>query len=170
MRPATSTRRTSTHGETIVLSKLRGRTNTNGHQVDGGSDNGHRAHTPATDLVVSPDFGWSLEVRRDSALVGSMHGNNPMALIAYFREYTVLFGDPAPGYEVVLSHNLTKRTSVLSYLRGEEHWKSLLRELDPELDESTFTYVNGSSRTSMTDAQGHPINADSVFEEAFGLG
>lgn len=153
-----------------MLSKLRGRSNTNGHPVDGRSANGHGAHKPATDLVVSSDFGWTLVVRHESELVGSMHGNNPMALIAYFREYTVLCGDPAPGYEVVLSHNLTNRTSVLTYLRGEEHWKNLLRELDPELDEATFKTVNGSSRTSMTDAEGHPINADSVFEEAFGLG
>jgi hypothetical protein len=109
-----------------VLSKLRGRTNTNGHPVGGSSNNGHGAHKPATDLVVSSDFGWSLVVRHESELVGSM--------------------------------------------RGEEHWKNLLRELDPELDEATFKTVNGSSRTSMTDAEGHPINADSVFEEAFGLG
>jgi len=152
-----------------VLSKLRGRKDTNGHPVKGPAGKGHEVRPPKTDLVVSSDFGWSLEVRHESELVGTMHGNNPMALISYFREYTVLFGDPMSGYEVVLSHNLTQRSSVLSYHRGEEHWKSFLRELDPELNEASFELRNGSSRTSMTDPQGHALNADAVFEEVFGI-
>jgi hypothetical protein len=157
-------------GDATVLSKLRGRTNTDRQAAEARSGTGHGGPGPTTELTVSSDFGWSLEVRRESELVGTMHGNNPMALIAYFREYTVLFGDPAPGYEVMLSHNPTNRTSVLGYLRGEEHWKRLLRELDPGLDQASLTTVNGSSRTSMTDAHGRPVNADSVFEEAFGIG
>ena len=152
-----------------MLSKLRGHKNSNGHAVNGTSDGGHTPRPPVTDVVVSSDFGWSLEVRRESQLLGAMHGNNPMALIAYFREYTVLFGDPMTGYEVVLSHNPTERRSVLSYQRGEEHWKRFLRELDPELDEASFELRNGSSRTSMTDPQGRALNADTVFEEVFGI-
>jgi hypothetical protein len=152
-----------------VLSKLRGHKNTNGDPVNGKSVDGREVQPPATDLVVSSTFGWSLEVRRESQVVGAMHGNNPMALIAYFRDYTVLFGDPMSGYEVLLSHNPTQRSSVLGYHRGEEHWKSFLRELDPELDEACFEVRNGSSRTSMTDPEGHALNADAVFEEVFGL-
>ena len=152
-----------------MLSKLRGHRNTDGKPVNGSSGNSHEGQAPATDLVVSSDFGWSLEVRRESNLVGTMHGNNPMALISYFRDYTVLCGDPMTGYEVRLSHNPTQRSSVLGYHRGEEHWKSFLRELDPELDEASFELRNGSSRTSMTDPQGYPLNADAVFEEVFGL-
>ncbi len=156
-----------------MIGKLRSKRRHNGHPVNGSEvasqpTNGHAAKPPATDVEVSSDFRWSLEVRHESELVGSMHGSNPLALVSYFREYAVLYGDPEPGYEVLLSHNRSDRKATLSYQNGEQNWRKLLQELDPELDDSAIETRYTGFRTPMADPHGHPLNVDSVFEEVFG--
>lgn len=151
-----------------MIGRLRSKRKHNGHPVNGQPTNGGGAHPPATDVTVSADFGWSLEVLRSSELIGSMHGSNPLALISSFREYTVVYGDPEPGYEVLLSHNSSDRKATLSYQGGEEKWRKFLQELDPELDDSNLKACDTASRTPMADPHGKPMNVDSVFEEVFG--
>lgn len=152
-----------------MLGKIRGLRKRNGHKVNGKSTNGHRSTAPETDLEVSPGPRWSLEVRHNSELMGSMRGEDPMALISSFRKYTVLYGDPSEGYEVRLSNNRSDRHAALSYHGGQASWKSFLLELDPELEEATLNPRDVASRTPMMDSNGQPMNADSVFEEVFGL-
>jgi hypothetical protein len=130
--------------------------------------NGHAALAEPNPVAVPPDFVWSLEVRDSTDLVGTMYSLNPMALISHFQEYAVLYGDPDPDYVVWLSNKRSNRRAPLSYHSSEAAWIAFLRQLDPEID-ATIEDVRGSVvRTTMIDPAGHSLNADQVFEAAFG--
>jgi len=101
--------------------------------------------------------------------MASMHGQNPLSLVSAFRDYTVLYGDPADGYEVQLSSHRSDRQAVLTYHTGEASWRSFLLELDPEIDERGLDPRDITSRTPMANPKGQPMNVDHVFEEVFGL-
>lgn len=142
---------------------------TNGHGANGGGSNGHGAPVPHSAIEVSDDFLWSLEVRQDQQLLGSMHSSNPFVLITFFREYTVLYGEPATNYAVWLRHRGSDRGAPLEPLTGEEAWLEFLRRLDPDLDSHLDEMRANVDRTSMIDHAGRQTHPDAVLEVAYGL-
>jgi hypothetical protein len=146
-----------------VLNKIRTLLNRNGEPI-----NGHPVSPVETDVTVPDEFDWSLEVRQGSDLLGSMHGQNPMSLITHFREYSVLYGNPASEYTVWLTHNTSDKRAPLTYQGSAAAWMSFLRQLDPEIDGASEGVHEPVSRTTMTDPHGQPMNVDSVFEAVFG--
>jgi hypothetical protein len=138
----------------------------NGHPVNG-SGNGPGLSDSA--FAVPTSFMWSLEVRSDQDLVGTMHSPNPFVLISYFREYTVLYGDPQPPYAVWLTHKESERRSAMTTRSGDDEWLDFLRQLDPTIDQDLEVLREIAVRTTMLDSRGKPTNADTVFERAFGM-
>ena len=165
-------------------------TGTNGHGASGSGLNGQRTRLPGTycytsdsrnedplesthpsievPIIDEDQYEWTLEVRRDQSLLGSMHSQNPFALISLFRQYTVFHGDPSPPYAVWLRHRESNRGAPMTTLFGEEVWLEFLRALDPEIDDHLSDSGATTERTGMFNENGRPTNPDSVFEQAFG--
>jgi hypothetical protein len=140
----------------------------NGHSPVGGGTNGDSSPAPHTAIEVAGDFGWTLEVREDQQLLGSMHSSNPFVLINFFRQYSVLFGPPVGNHAVWLRHRQSDRGAPLHPLSGETAWLDFLRRLDPNLDDHLADMQACVERTSMIDRGGRPTYPDAILEVAFG--
>jgi hypothetical protein len=153
---------------------------TNGHHVNddstasrtnnGHGNNGRNSAAPDTGITIPDDFMWTLEVRRDQELLGCMHSLSPFVLISFFRDYSMLYGEPTESYAVWLRHKESNRGAPMQYQQGEAAWIEFLRKLDPEIDDTLEEIRGASNRTSMLDPQGRPTHPDAVLELAFGLG
>jgi hypothetical protein len=156
---------------------------TNGHELNGHNNNGHAychgsdqlgaggadSLLPESEITVSNEYSWSLEVRNDDEVLGTMHSRNPFVLISFFRDYTVFHGDPTPPYAVWLRHQESDRGAPMTTQYGEEVWLDFLRQLDPEIDDHLDDTRTTTERSSMFDEHGRPTNPDSLFERAFGV-
>lgn len=142
---------------------------TNGHGTNGHGVNGGGAPAPTSSIQVPGDFLWTLEVRQDQELLGAMHSANPFVLLTYFKEYTVLYGEPADRYGLWLRHRGSDQVAPLEPLAGEAAWLAFLRQLDPKLDDHLDDLRSRVERTSMIDPAGHQTYPDAVLEVAFGL-
>ena len=142
-----------------------GTNGTNGNGHDGA--NGHSAPVPHSSIELAADYRWTLEVRQDQQLVGSMHSSNPFVLINFFREYTVLYGAPAGNHAVWLRHRQTDHGAPLQPMFGEAQWLEFLRSLDPQLDEHLADMRACEDRSSMIDAAGRATYPDAILEVAF---
>ncbi len=152
---------------------------TNGHHVNddstasraanGNGANGRKSAAPQTGITIPDEFMWTLEVRRDQELLGCMHSPNPLVLISFFRDYSMLYGEPTESYAVWLRHRDSNRGAPMQYQQGEAAWIDFLRKLDPAIDENLEETRATPDRTSMLDSQGRPTHPDAVFELAFGL-
>jgi hypothetical protein len=131
--------------------------------------NGHQSAAPSTGITVPDECMWTLEVRHDQELLGTMHSSNPFVLISYFRDYSMLYGDPSRSYAVWLRHRESNRGAPMQYQQGESAWIEFLRTLDPAIDDTIDEARQTSDRTSMLDPQGRPTHPDAVLELAFGL-
>jgi len=134
---------------------------------DHGGANGHGAPAPHSSIELAADYRWTLEVRQDQQLLGSMHSSNPFLLISFFREYAVLYGPPAGNHAVWLRHRQTDHGAPLQPIFGEVAWLEFLRRLDPQLDEHLAEMQACVDRSSMIDAAGRPTYPDAVLEVAF---
>ncbi len=153
---------------------------TNGHHINDDSTasirkpsngtNGHTSAAPATGITIPDGFMWTLEVRQNQELLGCMHSPNPFVLISFFRDYSMLYGEPTESYAVWLRHKDSNRGAPMQYQQGEAAWVEFLRKLDPEIDENLEETRATPDRTSMLDPMGRPTHPDAVFELAFGLG
>jgi hypothetical protein len=141
---------------------------TNGHDHTGSGTNGHGSPAPRSEIEVAGDYRWTLEVRNDSQLLGSMHSSNPFLLIDFFREYTVLFGGPVDNFAVWLRHRQSDRGAPLHPLTGETAWLEFLRRLDPQLDDHLADMRASMDRTGMIDHDGRQTYPDAILEVAFG--
>ena len=156
---------------------------TNGHGHNGNGSNGTvksanganggddtlTSAAPQTSIKIPAEFLWTLEVRQDQHILGSMHSSNPFVLIAFFRDYAMLHGEPVESYAVWLRHKDSNRGAPMQYQAGRAEWVEFLRKLDPEI-EGTLEAVQGTrDRTSMLDPDGRPTHPDAVLERAFGL-
>jgi len=152
----------------------------NGHGTNGHGNNGSEAHAngnddtypfaaPSTSIKIPDGFLWTLEVRQDQHILGSMHSPNPFVLISFFRDYSMLYGEPAESYAVWLRHKDSNRGAPLQYQQGRSAWIEFLRKIDPEIDQNLDAVDTTSDRTSMLDPGGSPTHPDAVLEQAFGL-
>lgn len=150
----------------------------NGHGTNGHGANGHGANgddaldvspAPATSIKVPDGFRWTLEVRQDQHILGSMHSSNPFVLISFFRDYSMLYGEPVESYAVWLRYKDSNRGAPMQYQLGHAAWIDFLRKLDPEIDENLEATRSTRDRTSMLDSGGRPTHPDAVLERAFGL-
>ena len=139
---------------------------TNGHA---NGSNGKHTAVPTTAITIPDEFMWTLEVRQDQELLGCMHSPNPFVLISFFRDYSMLYGEPTESYAVWLRHKDSNRGAPMQYQQGEAAWVEFLRKLDPEIDENLEETRATPDRTSMLDPQGRPTHPDAVLELAFGL-
>ena len=130
--------------------------------------NGGGSPAPPTAIEVAGDYGWTLEVRQDQQLLGSMHSSNPFVLIDYFRQYAVLFGAPVGNHAVWLRHRKSDRGAPLQPLSGSQAWLEFLRRLDPQIDDHLAEVQASVERTSMIDHGGRPTHPDAILEVAFG--
>lgn len=142
-----------------------GSNRTDGNVHDGA--NGHDAPAPRSSIEVAADYRWTLEVRQDQQLLGSMYSSNPFLLINFFREYAVLYGAPAGNHAVWLRHRQTDQGAPLQPMFGEAEWLEFLRRLDPQLDEHLSDMRACADRSSMIDAAGRPTHPDAILEVAF---
>ena len=152
----------------------------NGHGTNGDGTNGSEVHAngnddtypsaaPKTSIKIPEGFLWTLEVRQDQHILGSMHSPNPFVLISFFRDYSMLYGEPADSFAVWLRHKDSNRGAPLQYQQGRAAWIEFLRKLDPEIEQNLDSVDSTSDRTSMLDPGGSPTHPDAVFEQAFGL-
>lgn len=161
---------------------------TDGNRTNGHGSNGRRANgtsvkangshrldetwptaIPQTSIRIPEDYRWTLEVRQDQHILGSMHSINPFVLISFFRDYSLLYGEPVESYAVWLRHKDSNRGAPMHYQPKRSAWIEFLLKLDPDI-EDTLAALNGSKdRTSMLDPEGRPTHPDAVLEKAFGL-
>jgi hypothetical protein len=146
-------------------SKANGANGTNGNDHD--EANRHQAPAPHSSIELAAGYRWTLEVRNNQQLLGSMYSSNPFVLINFFREYTVLYGAPAGDHAVWLRHRQTDHGAPLHPMFGEAQWLEFLRSLDPQLDEHLADMRACEDRTSMIDAAGRSIYPDAILEVAF---
>jgi hypothetical protein len=98
-----------------------------------------------------------------------MHASNPFVLISFFRDYSMLYGEPLETYAVWLRFKDSNRGAPMQYQPGHDAWLEFLRKLDPEIDGNLDTVNTCRDRTSMLDPEGRPTHPDAVLELAFGL-
>jgi hypothetical protein len=145
------------------------RPGSNGSNGHNGLDDSHCA-VPTSNISVTDEFLWSLEVRRDQELLGTMHSSNPFVLISFFRDYSMLYGEPAESYAVWIRCKESNRGAPMQYQEGEAAWVEFLSKIDPEIERNLDDLRATRDRTSMLDPDGRPTHPDAVFELAFGLG
>ncbi len=155
----------------------------NGHPTNGRGANGHSATdegpkgaddtfpsaAPTTFIKIPGEFVWTLEVRQDQHILGSMHSPNPFVLISFFRDYSMLYGEPVESYAVWLRFKESNRGAPMQYQPRRSAWIEFLRKLDPEIEQNLEEVHATNDRTSMLDPGGRPTHPDAVLEQAFGL-
>lgn len=145
-----------------------GANGTNGtNRTDHDAANGHEAPAPHSSIELAAGYRWTLEVRNNQQLLGSMHSSNPFVLINFFREYSVLYGAPAGDHAVWLRHRQTDHGAPLQPMFSEAQWLEFLRGLDPQLDEHLADMRACEDRSSMIDAAGRSTYPDAILEVAF---
>lgn len=128
------------------------------------------AAMPTSTIQIPDEFLWSIEVRRNQELLGTMHSPNPLVLISFFRDYSMLYGEPVESFAVWMRHKDSNRGAPMMYQQGEAAWVEFLTKLDPEIERNLDDVRSTVDRTSMLDPEGRPAHPDAVFELAFGLG
>jgi hypothetical protein len=166
----------------------------NGHGPDGHGTNGHDVDTEVvqkpggycrgandlgeasadsvhleTEITVSDDYAWTLEVRKDQKVLGTMYSHDPFVLISVFRDYTIFYGDPPSPYAVWLRHRDSTRGAPMTTQFGQDVWLEFLRQLDPKIEECLDDEQTPVGRSSMFNEFGQPTNPDTVFERAYGV-
>jgi hypothetical protein len=136
----------------------------------------HRSSTeetplPPNQLTFEQKIGWywSLTVLAEGRTLGTMRGANPMALVALVEDYLVAFGDPRPGFTLVLGNARTGRhvtvdRALVDAIRSDRA-DEILKSLDSSYPRHTPS--RSGSTTVMVDETGLSINAVELLGRVF---
>lgn len=126
---------------------------------------------PPNKLTFEQKIGWywSLTVLEGSRAVGTMRGANPLALVALVEDYLVAFGEPRPGYSLVLGNARTGREVTLDRALVDAIRSGDADEVLKSLDSSypRHTPSRSGSTTVMVDESGHSLNAVELLARVF---